>query len=42
MNPERFIITDKVWTHIFPVLSGKPRDCGVTANNTRLFLEAVL
>ena len=42
MNPERFVITDKVWAQISPVLSGKYTDCGVTAKDTRLFLEAVL
>jgi len=42
MNPERFVITDKVWTQISPILSGKYTDCGVRAQNTRLCLEAVL
>ncbi len=42
MKPERFVITDDVWAKISPVLSGKPVDCGVTAKDTRLFLEAVL
>ncbi|MBL4747583.1 MAG: IS5 family transposase [Magnetovibrio sp.] len=42
MNPDRFVITDTVWAQISPVLSGKSTDCGVTAKDTRLFLEAVL
>jgi len=29
MNPERFVIIDKVWTQIPLILSGKSTDCGV-------------
>ena len=42
MDPDCFVITDDVWARISPVLCGKSTDCGVTAKNTRLFLEAVL
>ena len=42
MNPERFVVTDKVWAQIASLLPGKSTDCGVTAKDTRLFLEAVL
>ena len=42
MNRDRFVITDAVWAQISPVLSVKPTDCGVTAKDTRFFLEAVL
>ncbi len=42
MRPERFVISDRSWAIIEPVVSGTVRDCGVTAKDTRLFLEAVL
>lgn len=38
----RFILRDDQWERIEPLLSGKISDCGVTAKNNRLFLEAVL
>ena len=42
MNTARFVIADKVWEKISPHLPGKATDCGVTAANNRLFLEAIL
>ena len=42
MNTERFVITDRVWSRIWPHLPGKSTDRGVTASDNRLFLEAVL
>lgn len=42
MDTERLVIGDEVWEKISPHLPGKVTDCGVTAANNRLFLEAVL
>ncbi len=42
MNTDRFVIADRVWEKVAPHLPGKATDCGVTAANNRLFLEAVL
>ena len=42
MNTERLVIGDEVWEKISPHLPGKVTDCGVTARDNRLFLEAVL
>ena len=42
MNIKRFVLGDEVWEKIAPHLSGTATDCGVTAQDTRLFLEAVL
>lgn len=42
MRPERFVITDRTWQVIAPLLPGTPRSRGVTARDNRLFLEAVL
>jgi transposase len=42
MNSERFVIGDAMWERIAPQLPGKASDCGVTAVDNRLFLEAVL
>jgi transposase len=42
MNTERLVIGDEVWEKISPHLPGKSTDCGVTARDNRLFLEAVL
>lgn len=39
---ERMMLNDKQWNEIEPLLPGKPSDCGVTAKDNRLFLEAVL
>jgi len=42
MNTDRFVISDAVWGRIASRLPGKASDCGVTAVDNRLFLEAVL
>jgi transposase len=42
MRKERFVISDRSWAAIEPLVPGTERDRGVTAKNTRLFLEAVL
>ena len=42
MNSERLVISDAVWERIAPQLPGKMSDCGVTASDNRLFVEAVL
>jgi transposase len=42
MDRERFMIGDAVWEKIAPLLPGKKSDCGVTAKDNRMFLEAVL
>ncbi len=42
MTESRFVITDRVWEKVAPHLPGKASDCGVTAADNRLFLEAVL
>ena len=38
----RMILRDDQWERIKHLLPGKSTDCGVTAMNNRLFLEAVL
>ena len=42
MSEHRFVITDRLWQRIAPLLPGKATDRGVTAGDNRLFLEAVL
>ncbi len=42
MNTERLVLVDEVWEKVSPHLPGKATDCGVTAADNRLFLEAVL
>ena len=42
MRRERFVLTDRIWLIIAPLLPGKASDRGVTAKDNRLFLEAVL
>ncbi len=42
MNSDRLVIADDVWDKVSPHLPGKATDCGVTASDNRLFLEAVL
>jgi transposase len=42
MREERFVISDRSWVVIEPLVPGTKRDSGVTAKDTRLFLEAVL
>ena len=38
----RTILRDDQWEHIKDLLLGKSNDCGVTASNNLLFVEAVL
>ena len=42
MDRDRFGISDAVWAKIARRLPGKASDCGVTARDNRLFVEAVL
>ena len=42
MNGYRLVVTDSVWEKVASHLPGKATDCGVTAADNRLFLEAVL
>ena len=42
MREERFVISDRIWDVIEPLVPGTTRCRGVTAKDTRLFLEAVL
>jgi len=42
MRKSRFVISDRVGSLLPPLLPGKASDCGVTARDNRLFLEAVL
>ena len=42
MRAERFVITDRSWRLLEPLLPGTERSGGVTAKDNRLFLEAVL
>jgi transposase len=39
---DRIILRDDQWERLSPLLPGKSSDCGVTAKDNRLFLEAVL
>ncbi len=41
MDVSRFVISDAMWQRISGQLPGKASDRGVTAKDTRLFLEAV-
>ena len=42
MRAERFVIGDGAWEKMAPHLPGKATDCGVTAADNRLFMEALL
>jgi transposase len=42
MRSERFVVSDAQWQVLAPLLPGQASDCGVTARDNRLFLEAVL
>ena len=42
MRAERFVISDRSWRLLEPLLPGSLRSRGVTAKDNRLFLEAVL
>jgi hypothetical protein len=37
---DRRVLRDDQWERIIPLLPGKATDCGVTAKDNRLFLEA--
>ena len=39
---ERWLLRDDQWERLEPLCAGKKSDCGVTAKDNRLFLEAVL
>lgn len=39
---ERLLLRDDQWERVKDLLPGKATDCGVTAKDNRLFLEAVL
>ncbi len=41
MLSDRFVVSDNLWVRVEPQLPGKASDSGVTAQNNRLFLEAV-
>ena len=41
MDEQRFVVSDMLWRRLEPHLPGKASDCGVTAKDNRLFLEAV-
>ena len=42
MRAERFVISDRSWQILEPLVPGSSRSRGVTAKDNRLFLEAVL
>jgi transposase len=42
MDTIRFVVSDGMWCLIAGLLPGKSTDRGVTASDTRLFLESVL
>jgi transposase len=42
MRAERFVVSDRSWQILEPLLPGSSRSRGVTAKDNRLFLEAVL
>jgi transposase len=42
MRPERFVISDRSWQLLEPLLPGSSRSRGVTAGDNRLFRESVL
>ncbi len=39
---DRTVLRDDQWERLSPLLPGKNSDCGVTAKDNRLFVEAVL
>ena len=42
MNADRTLLTDSMWAELAPLLPGQAGKVGVTAKNTRGFVEAVL
>jgi len=41
MDEKRFVLSDRVWEQLAPLLPGKATDSGRTGGDNRLFLEAV-
>ena len=41
MDKQRFVVSDRVWKRLEPLLPGKGTDSGKTARDNRLFLEAI-
>ena len=41
MDEQRCVVSDMLWQRLQPHLPGKASDCGATAKDNRLFLEAV-
>ena len=41
MDEKRFVLNDRVWERLAPLLPGKATDSGRTGGDNRLFLEAV-
>ncbi len=41
MDENRFVLSDRVWQRLAPLLLGKATDSGRTGGDNRLFLEAV-
>ena len=42
MTTDRTLLTDDMWKELSPLLPGQAGSCGVTAKDTRGFVEAVL
>lgn len=42
MSADRTLLTDEMWEDLSPLLPGQAWSCGVTAADTRGFVEAVL
>ena len=42
MNPDRTLLTDRMWAKIAPLCPGKASDPGGPAKDNRLFIEAIL
>ena len=42
MEHHRFVISDRIWARLSPLLPGKVSDSGVTGRDNRLFPEAVI
>jgi transposase len=42
VDRDRFMVSDEMWAKVEMLLPGKASDRGVSARDTRLFLEAVL
>ena len=42
MDEKRFVLSDRTWERLAPLLPGKATDSGRTGSDNRLFLEAVV